>query len=62
VAILEFRPWTLGAGPPLEVRLPSERVANELAEAGFALVESHDFLPREYFLVFAPANRTGQSR
>jgi hypothetical protein len=31
-------------------------VANELAEAGFALVESHDFLPREYFLVFAPAD------
>jgi ubiquinone/menaquinone biosynthesis C-methylase UbiE len=56
VAILEFRPRTFGAGPPRDVRLPPEQVVDELAEAGFALVESYDFLPREYFLVFAPAN------
>jgi hypothetical protein len=31
-------------------------VTNELVEAGFALAESHDFLPREYFLVFAPTD------
>jgi ubiquinone/menaquinone biosynthesis C-methylase UbiE len=62
VAILEFRSRTLGAGPPRDVRLPPERVANELAEAGFALVESHDFLPREYFLVFAPADGAGKQR
>jgi len=59
VAIIEFRRWTFGLGPPLDVRLPPERVENELAEAGFALVESYDFLPREYFLVFAPAREAG---
>jgi arsenite methyltransferase len=56
VAILEFRSRTFGVGPPSDVRLPPEQVANELAEAGFALVESYDFLPREYFLVFTPSN------
>jgi ubiquinone/menaquinone biosynthesis C-methylase UbiE len=55
VAILEFRRRTPGAGPPRDVRLPPEKVTDELAQAGFSLVESHDFLPREYFLVFAPA-------
>jgi len=53
VAILEFRPEYRGAGPPRAVRLPAEQVTRELAAAGFTLREEHDFLPREYFLVFA---------
>lgn len=53
VAILEFRPGDEGAGPPADVRLSAEAIIVELAEAGFALVESHDFLPRESFLVFS---------
>jgi ubiquinone/menaquinone biosynthesis C-methylase UbiE len=60
VAILEFRRRTPGAGPPQDVRLPPEKVTDELAQAGFSLLESHDFLPREYFLVFAPADAAGQ--
>lgn len=62
VAIIEFRPWTFGPGPPLSARLSADQVTSELAEAGFALVASHDFLPREYFLVFAPADPGGAAR
>ena len=53
VAILEFRPGVAGAGPPQEIRLAPEAIVSELAEAGFALVESHEFLPRVSFLVFS---------
>ncbi len=53
VAILEFRPGASGPGPPREMRLPAGVITAELAEAGFALVASHDFLPRESFLVFS---------
>jgi hypothetical protein len=44
-----------GAGPPAEMRMAAEQIAAETAEAGFVLVESHDFLPREWLLVFATA-------
>lgn len=53
VAILEFRPGAPGAGPPEAMRLAPDAIVAELGEAGFVLVESHDFLPRESFLVFA---------
>lgn len=53
VAILEFRPSYRGFGPPSDERLPRDQVIEELEAAGFALAESFDFLPREYFLVFA---------
>jgi ubiquinone/menaquinone biosynthesis C-methylase UbiE len=55
VAILEFRPEAPGAGPPAAVRLVPKQVISELAQAGFVLLETHDFLPREYFLVFGAA-------
>jgi predicted methyltransferase len=53
VAILEFRPGVRGAGPPQQMRLSQEQLVEELDAAGFALVGSHDFLPREHFLIFA---------
>ena len=55
VAIIDFRPEASGFGPPREARLSEERVTAELALAGFALAERHAFLPRQYFLVFVPA-------
>jgi ubiquinone/menaquinone biosynthesis C-methylase UbiE len=55
VAIIDFHPDAPGAGPPREARLPEEQVVAELGEAGFVLAERHDFLPRQYFLVFARA-------
>jgi SAM-dependent methyltransferase len=53
IAIIEFRPGSRGPGPPEDARLAEERVVAELGEAGFVLAERHDFLPRQYFLVFA---------
>ena len=40
------------AGPPVEHRIPPEKVTEELTAAGYTFAESHDFLPRQYFLVF----------
>jgi ubiquinone/menaquinone biosynthesis C-methylase UbiE len=52
VAILEFRPEAPGPGPPVDVRLDPDQIVGELAAAGFVLVERHDFLPRQSFLIF----------
>ena len=39
-------------GPPAQHRIPPEKVTEELNAAGYSLVETHTFLPRQYFLVF----------
>jgi SAM-dependent methyltransferase len=39
-------------GPPPEHRVPPKTVEEELGAAGYSLGETHDFLPRQYFLVF----------
>ena len=39
-------------GPPVESRISPEKVTAELEVAGYRLVASHPFLPRQYFLVF----------
>jgi SAM-dependent methyltransferase len=51
LAIVDFRVAS-PIGPPVEHRISPEKVREELAEAGFTLVENYDFLPRQYFLVF----------
>ena len=51
VAIIDFKMDAL-EGPPPDVRLPSETVTSELDAAGYSLVATHTFLPRQYFLVF----------
>ena len=51
LAIIDFKA-DLPIGPPVEHRISPEKVTEELAAAGFAPVESQDFLPRQYFLVF----------
>jgi predicted methyltransferase len=51
VAIIDFR-IDSPEGPPKEARLSPERVKQEMQAAGYALAEAHDFLPRQYFLVF----------
>lgn len=53
VAILEYRPDWEGPGPPRADRLSPESVTLEMAAAGFELRGQHDFLTRQYFLVFA---------
>ena len=39
-------------GPPPEHRVSPEKVTAELNAAGYSLVATHQFLPRQYFLVF----------
>ena len=56
VAIVDFRPDG-SRGPPRAARVAPDAVRQELARAGYALAAAHDFLPDQYFLVFAPAGR-----
>ena len=53
VAIIDF---TLDSpvGPPARHRIAPKNVAEEMALAGYRMLEQHDFLPHQYFLVFAP--------
>jgi len=53
VAIIDFR-LESPVGPPREHRIAPERVAAEMERAGYRLAARHDFLPNQYFLVFAP--------
>jgi predicted methyltransferase len=39
-------------GPPPQHRIAPEKAAEELAAAGYGLVETQTILPRQYFLVF----------
>jgi len=41
--------------PPLEQQVPRETLDRELAEAGFEVAASYDFLPEQYFVVYRPA-------
>lgn len=42
-------------GPPKDARFTPEEVTAELKEAGYALQRAPDFLPHQYFLIFARA-------
>lgn len=51
LAIVDFRK-DAPSGPPPEFRFTPEQISGELAQAGFALAEQHDFLPRQLFLLY----------
>ncbi len=51
LAIVDFKA-DAPEGPPKPMRIAPEKVVKELAAAGYVLAETHDFLPRQYFLVF----------
>lgn len=51
VAIVDFRK-DAPAGPPAHFRFTPEQVRHEMTQAGYQLESSHDFLPRQYFLIF----------
>ena len=51
LAIVDFKA-DAPDGPPLEHRISPEQVTAELDAAGYSLVATHLFLPRQYFLVF----------
>jgi len=52
VAIVDFRKGGGGDGPPDDFRFTPEQISSELAQAGYVLEQSHDFLPRQHFLVY----------
>jgi ubiquinone/menaquinone biosynthesis C-methylase UbiE len=54
VAIIDWQKRETPAGPPPEHRLAREHVVAEMTAAGYRLVHEPDFLPYQYFLVFAP--------
>ncbi len=53
VAIVDFKK-DAPTGPPPEFRLTPEQIRVELGQAGYVGAASHDFLPRQLFLVFQP--------
>ncbi len=54
IAIIDFR-LDSPSGPPRSARIAAGTVNTEMQAAGYALLAEHDFLPRQYFLVFQPA-------
>jgi len=59
LAVIDFR-LDSPEGPPREARVAPDTVKAELARAGYAFVEEHGFLPRQYFLVFSGAQATAR--
>lgn len=57
LAIVDFyKDAELAEGPPKAMRIAKQSLIDEVTAAGFRLVEDHDFLTVQYFLVFeAPA-------
>jgi len=51
LAIIDFK-VDAPEGPPPEHRILPEKATAELNAAGYSLVATHQFLPRQYFLVF----------
>jgi cyclopropane fatty-acyl-phospholipid synthase-like methyltransferase len=51
LAIVDFKADSPN-GPPPQYRLSAETVTQELNAAGYSLVETLQFLPRQYYLVF----------
>jgi SAM-dependent methyltransferase len=53
LAIIDFK-VSSAMGPPADQKLDATVVTSELEAAGYRLSKSHDFLPEQYFLIFAP--------
>jgi len=52
IAIVDFRADS-PEGPPKEFRLSPGQVDAEMKKGGYHLVASYDFLPRQFFVIFA---------
>ncbi|MDX1374567.1 MAG: class I SAM-dependent methyltransferase [Burkholderiales bacterium] len=55
VAIVDFK-LDSPTGPPPAGRIAPGAVEKEMTRAGYRKAAAHDFLPYQYFLVFAPAS------
>jgi predicted methyltransferase len=52
IGIIDYREGDGGPGPVAEDRKPPAFVISQAAAAGLKLVEQHNFLPYQYFLIF----------
>ena len=51
IAIVDFRK-DAPDGPPVHFRFTPEQIQEEMKQAGYQLETTHDFLPRQLFLIF----------
>ena len=51
IAIVDFRKEAPD-GPPAHFRFTPQQIQDEMKQAGYELQASHDFLPRQHFLIF----------
>lgn len=56
LAIIDFR-MDAPIGPPRSGRIEMQQAITEVGAAGYSVVERHDFLPHQYFVVLRPLNR-----
>ena len=56
IAIIDFR-IDSPDGPPKSARSTPDQIKAELNGAGYAFVQEHNFLPKQYFLVFEQAKK-----
>ena len=54
VAIIDWHKRDLPVGPPPSHKLAREQVLEEMAAAGYVLVDEPSVLPYQYFLIFRP--------
>ncbi len=59
VAIVDFKKGDLPVGPPDSMKIDPAQVTAELESAGYRRIASHEFLPYQYFLVYAPEQGAG---
>ncbi len=50
---VDFQKRPLPLGPPLEMKIAKKDMIAEVEPTGFHLIKQYDFLPYQYFLVFA---------
>lgn len=53
IAIVDFKKDS-PEGPPPEFRFTADQITGEIGQAGYKLVASHDFLPRQLFAIYEP--------
>ena len=51
IAIVDFRK-DAPDGPPVHFRFTPQQIQDEMKQAGYELQSTHDFLPRQHFLIF----------
>jgi ubiquinone/menaquinone biosynthesis C-methylase UbiE len=56
VAIVDFRKDS-PEGPPPQFRFEADQIVDEMKQAGYRLDARHEFLPRQYFLVFRATDK-----